>query len=163
MFDRLQKIVTTMSQTINGVGGGILLVLMFLTAFDVILRYLFNKPISGSFELTEFMMVCIVGLGLAYCGVNRGHVGVELILERVSPKTRAIMNAITYGISLIFVALITWQLIKYIGTTYEAHLTSSVLLIPNFPFVAILSIGVIAFTLVFLVQVIEFILQACKK
>jgi len=43
------------------VAGMIFFVCMvFLTFFDVILRYFFGRPISGSIEITEIMMVILV-------------------------------------------------------------------------------------------------------
>ena len=38
--------------------------MMFITAADVLLRYIFNRPISGTMELTSYMMAVVVGFGL---------------------------------------------------------------------------------------------------
>ena len=63
------------------VGGWVLMALMVYTVVDVVLRYVFNRPFSGSLEVTEFAMSVIVFLGIAYCGWIGGHVAVD-ILER---------------------------------------------------------------------------------
>ena len=74
LFDRFLRVLAL-------IGGGVLLVLMGYTVLDVVLRYVFNAPFSGSLELTEFAMSMIVFLGIAYCGWTGGHVAVD-ILER---------------------------------------------------------------------------------
>ena len=61
--------------------GWVLMLLMGYTVLDVVLRYGFNRPFSGSLEITEFAMSVIVFLGIAYCGWLGGHVAVD-ILER---------------------------------------------------------------------------------
>ena len=137
--------------------------MMFLTAMDVMLRYIFNRPISGALELTEFMMLIVVAFGLAYCAILKGHVKVELVLSRFSPRTQAVINSITYFISLGLFSLITWQCIKYVKLMLDAEMTSAVLLISVFPFVAILALGSVIFSLVLLVDFLDFLSQAVKK
>ena len=55
----------SVARGINGVGVTALTLLMLLTAVDVCLRYLFDSPITGSYELSEFMMAILVAFGLA--------------------------------------------------------------------------------------------------
>ena len=77
-------------------GGIVLVALMGYTVLDVILRYGFNKPFSGSLEITEFAMSLIVFFGIAYCGWTGGHVAVD-ILERPleNPKLRFVPVMLT--------------------------------------------------------------------
>src|ERR1700752_2847211 len=63
------------------IGGWGIVALMVYTVADVVLRYIFNRPFSGSIEVTEFAMSAIVFLGIAWCGWVGGHVAVD-ILER---------------------------------------------------------------------------------
>ena len=44
--------------------------MMFLTATDVTLRYLFRQPIASAFELTGLMLAIVVVFGLAYAGTS---------------------------------------------------------------------------------------------
>ena len=55
----------------NGIGMVSLAAMMFLIAADVVLRYFFNKPITGDYELVQFMLVIMISLGLAYCGLRK--------------------------------------------------------------------------------------------
>ena len=41
---------------INNVASFLLASMMFLTAIDVALRYIFQRPITGTYEIIEFMM-----------------------------------------------------------------------------------------------------------
>ncbi|MBW1799364.1 MAG: hypothetical protein JRJ85_01410, partial [Deltaproteobacteria bacterium] len=42
--------ISWLSQAVHRIGGFMLAAMMFLTAADVFLRYLFNAPISGAIE-----------------------------------------------------------------------------------------------------------------
>jgi len=159
----LNRVVNLISRAINRVAGGILVVMMFLTAMDVLLRYIFNRPISGALELTECMMLIVVAFGLAYCAVLKGHVRVELVVERLPQRTQAIINSFTYLLSLGLLLLITRQCIIYMKMMLDSKLTSAVLLIPSFPFVAILALGMAVLLLTLLVDFINFVLQAAKQ
>jgi TRAP-type C4-dicarboxylate transport system permease small subunit len=158
----LNRVVALISRYINSVAAGILIAMMFLTAADVLLRYLFNRPISGSFEITEYMMAIIVSFGLAHCAIQKGHVRVDLVLSRFTPKGQAVISSFMYLLSFVFFVLVTWQSLLYIGKIFKSHLTSAVLLIPNFPFVALLAIGIAVFSLVLLVDFLDYLSQVVK-
>ncbi len=77
--------------------------LMGYTVLDVVLRYVFNRPFSGSLEITEFAMSVIVFLGIAYCGWVGGHVAVD-ILERPleDPRLRFVPVILTFVSAVLF-------------------------------------------------------------
>jgi len=158
----LDRVIVLISRSINSVAAGILIVMMFLTAMDVLLRYLFNRPISGALELTEFMMVTIVAFTAAYCVYLKGHVRVELVVSRFSERVQAVMNSITYLLSLGLFSLVAWQGFLYIKAILNDELTSAVLLIPIFPFVALLAFGFTVFVLMLLLECIKYLSQAVK-
>jgi TRAP-type C4-dicarboxylate transport system permease small subunit len=139
--DALHRVVSSISRWFNSVGAGILLAMMFLTAVDVIMRYFFNRPILGSYEITAYMMAVFVPFGLAYCAFSKGHVYVELLVSRFSPKIEAIISSITYLVSFGIFLLITWRAALYVKVTFYSGTTSAVLHIPIFPFVATVALG----------------------
>ena len=53
----LDKVVNPLSRVCHGIGSVILAFMMFITAADVCLRYFFNRPIMGAYELTEITLV----------------------------------------------------------------------------------------------------------
>lgn len=126
--------------------------MMFLMAADVICRYFFNAPISGGLELIEYMMAIIVPLSVAYCALQNAHVSVELLVEKLPSKIQKLLKFITSGLGIIFVALISWQNFIYIGEIYRSNMTSAVLKIPAFPFVAATAVGMSVFAIVLFTQ-----------
>ena len=122
------------ARSINGVGATALTLMMLLTAVDVCLRYIFDSPITGSYELTEFMMAILVAFGLAYTAVHQGHINVDLLITNTSQRTQAVINSITALLSVGFFVLMTWRSFFYAEKLRIDGYTSQSLLIPTYPF-----------------------------
>lgn len=141
----------------SGIGAGVLAVMMFLSALDVLLRYFFNRPISGAMELIQYLMLITVVSGFAACTVEKSHIRVEVLIERCGPKTKRILYTTTSLLSLCLFALITRQAIVYAGFLFNSHLTSPVLLIPAFPFAVILAFGMAVFCVALVAEFFYFL------
>lgn len=140
---------------IHNVGIGILAAMMFLTAADVTLRYVFNSPIPGSFELQEFMMGMLVAMGVGYCAFLKGHINVDIIFSRLPQKVQAVFNTFHYLIASCLFALVCWQTVLEGLRLQSRHMTSSVLLLPVFPFYSVITFGCAVLCLTFLYNSLE--------
>ena len=154
------KYVYFLSRLAGYIATSILGLLMVLTVANVILRDIFNKPIRGTPELSEFMMVLVIFLALAWCAVTRKHVKVELIVIRFSPRVQIILNSITLLLSLGIFVIITWQSFLESMAVYD---TTSLLRIPHTPFYWIMTVGLGLFCLSILVLLIESITESTKR
>jgi len=135
---------------------------MLLTAMDVTLRYVFSRPIPGSLELTEYMMAVLVAFGLAYTAVHKGHVSVELVISRFSPRVQAVINTITCFFSLGIFFIITWRSILYAENLRLGGFISSALHIPSYPFVYVVAFGSAILCLVFIYNLFEYLTQVVE-
>jgi TRAP-type C4-dicarboxylate transport system permease small subunit len=134
-------------------GGVVLMMLMGYTVLDVVLRYLFNRPFSGSLEITEFAMSLIVFLGIAYCGFTGGHVAVD-ILDRPlqSPKLRFVPVLLTLASAALFAA-IAWLTAAEALTSMQR--VSNMVRWPHWPFQMTVALGSGVYAVVLLVQTVE--------
>lgn len=153
----------SLSRALNIVGVSTLMVMMVLTVADVSLRYLVNQPVPGAFELTEFLMVILASFGLAYTALQNGHVTVDLVLERFSPKTQAFIDTITCLISIGVFATVTWASILYARSEWKAKAVSTVLLLPRFPFILVVVLGSAVLCLAILVNLLNSLNKVVKK
>jgi len=139
---------------------GMLGLLMVLTVANVILRDVFNKPIRGTPELSEFMMVIVIFLALAWCAVTRKHVRVDLIVSRFPSRVQAIVDSITLFATLGIFVIITWRSFLESMAVYD---TTSLLRLPHAPFYWIMTVGLAVFCLSIAVLLIENIAEARKR
>ncbi len=85
----------------------ILLGLMTLVTFaNVIARFGFNSNILWALELTVFMFGWLVLLGASYAVKKHSHLGVDAILNMVSPSAARIMGIIAVACCLIYSLLL---------------------------------------------------------
>jgi TRAP-type C4-dicarboxylate transport system permease small subunit len=137
--------------------------MMFLTVADVFLRYAFNRPILGSYELVQYMLLITVGVGLAYCALEKGHVTIDTVTAHLPRQARAIVNILVGFLGLVVTVLIAWQTCVYVISLKESQVVSTALLIPVYPFVAFLAFGIAFFCLVLLMQLLELVLNGMRR
>lgn len=161
--DTIYRFISPVSKVLIGVGSAALAVMMFLTAADVILRYVFNKPIMGAFDITVYMMVILFAFALPYCAVKQGHIRVDLLIGRLPEKAQTIINTITAPLGLGLFVLIAWQTIVYMLIQQETHITSSVLQIPRYPFVGLFFIGIACIAIVLFADFLKTLSEVTRK
>jgi len=148
----VKKFIEILTNFLVAIASAALAIMMFLMATDVIGRYFFNSPLRGGLEMVEYLMALIVPLSVAYCASHRAHVVVDLVVDHLPKIVRQILNIIVTMLSIIFVALISWQSFLYIFEIRDSGLTSAVLKIPAYPFVASVFIGMTVFALTMFVH-----------
>jgi len=158
----IEKATDRATRVSGGVGAAAVVVMMFLTAVDVLLRYFFNRPVAGSWEITEYLMVITVALTLGYCAAMKGHVRVEVIVSLFSKKAQAFTHSLVLVLGVILFSLMTWQSAVQAVAIHRTGTYSSVLHVPVYPFVWVLFVGSLLITLVFLRDLRETISQAIE-
>lgn len=158
-----ESAIESLSRVVNAIGTGVLVVMMLLTVADVILRYAFSRPIRGSLELTEYFMVIVVYLAVGWCATKKGHVKVDLLVSRFSPRTQAIFDSATCLLSLMICSLICWRGFVEFKAVWLVHRVSDVLGMPAYPFHLILAIGCGVLCLVLVTNLVQFVGQAVKR
>ena len=154
------KIIHSLSRVLDYLAGAVLVAMMLLTVSDVCLRYFLGRPIIGATELTENMMVCLAFFALAWCAVQQGHLRVDLVMSRFSPRIQAVCDSITLTAGLIMVALIAWRSFMEGLAVQEMNIISSLLKIPAFPFYYVMAVGCALLCLVMAIQLIQNINKA---
>lgn len=151
--DRVTRIMGT-------VGMIFVIPLMLLTTGDVLGRGLFNKPIAGTFETSEYMLAVIILLGAAYTQQVKGHVAVDFLTVHFSERARLICKVFTMALSLFIVTVIVWQ--GFVLGLEETGVTDQ-LRIPRAPFKMLVGIGGFFLWLQVLFDLIDAVLGLKKK
>ncbi|MFC1839109.1 TRAP transporter small permease [Thermodesulfobacteriota bacterium] len=141
----------------------ILAAMMFLTAVDVCMRYLFKSPVTGSFELVEFMMALLIPFSIVFCASENSHVQVDVIVERFPEKIRSFFMFAANLLSFVLFVLITWQAVIYIIEEYDSKLTSAVLYIPVYPFIGMLALAFAVLSFLLLAELINYLARTIFK
>lgn len=151
------------SRTMSSIGGGFLLLMVALTVADVFLRYVFNRPILGSIELTECMVVVLGCLGLAWCEVNNGHIRVNLLVPLLPGRMRAIVDSLTTLCSLFVYLIITWCCFRESYELKGIGQTTDILKLPVYPFYVVMAFGAAMLCLALFRSLMKFMREAVKR
>ena len=155
VFNKLNEKIGVFSKLLSYAGALVLFALMLLTTMDVAGRYLFNTPLMGVFEITEFMMVCLVFCSLAYTQSKKAHVAVDILIGQMSKKKQRMIDILNYGISVIILALITWKSIERGFEIMASNESSGTLQIPVYPFLFVVGLGSAALCIEFFKDMIN--------
>lgn len=159
----LAIIAKRLSQVLSAIAAVILALMMFLTALDVCLRYFFNSPLAGAFELVGYMMAILVPFSIAYCYEQKGHIVVDLFMDRFRRRTRKIVDIVTISITLVFTLTIAWQNVIHFFEVKQTGLTSAVLSIPEYPFISPTAVAFATAALILFVRLLESISEAFSQ
>ena len=154
--------INQLSRVLSIIGVTVLTLMMLLTVTDVFMRYIFAKPVMGSVEITEFSMAVIGFCGLAWCAVKRTHAKVDLLVARFSPRTQAILDAVTFFLCLSVTPFVAWQGVEASNYARQIDKFSLLLEIPAFPFYLVLGIGFAVLSLVLLTLIVDSVVKAVR-
>ncbi len=87
-----------------------ILVMMVLTSIDTFLRGVFDRPLSGVYELSSMMMVGVLYLGLSIVQSKRNHIRMDLLSSKLTPDNQTILQLLSDIIFLGLALIITWQM-----------------------------------------------------
>jgi len=109
---------------------------------DVLLRKFLGITHTGLFEITEYSLLWMTFLGTAWLLKNDGHIRVDLVLNRLNPRHRAILNIIATIMCVILLGVLTWYSVKLTLHDYQAGIFLATVLEPlKWPIEIIIPIG----------------------
>ena len=100
---RFGKIIDEIEETSIAICLGLMTVITFA---NVVARYLFESNILWALELTVFLFAWLVLMGSSYAVKKHIHIGVDVVINMVSPGTRKIMAIISVSACLAFSILL---------------------------------------------------------
>jgi len=147
----------------HSIGAAILIPMMLLITADVVMRYIFSRPLLGSQDAVQTMTGMSIVFGLAYTAVVKGHTKVDAVTSHLPEKSKLILQGITDILSFGLLSLITWQSVVYAKEAFESSYVTSALFIPFYPFILVTTIGLLLFCFVTLTDFIVTVKGAVGK
>ena len=146
---RIERAIDALSEKTGRLTSYLALPLVGVVTYEVIMRYLFDRPTSWGFELTTFLYGAHFMLGLAYAHKHNGHVAIDVFEAKLPRKPRTVLRIITNLIIFIpVVGMFSAYSIVYAITSWgQWERSSTAWGPPIYPWKTIMSIG---FVLLFL-------------
>jgi TRAP-type C4-dicarboxylate transport system permease small subunit len=160
--DHLEKVIYPLNKWAQKTAIVILFLIMVLTFSDVTGRF-FSNPIHGTYELTGVGLALLVFFSLGYTQLKKGHVTVDMIMDKCPPRVQAVIDTLLYFIFLILVILTSWQLVENALRLYKGNDVTVDLGLPVYIFSLLASFGVLLFALTILLDFLKSLSKVMKR
>lgn len=131
---RLIQVFDKVNSVAGLVMGFVSLIMMCIVMYEVTSRYIFNAPTLWAMEFNQYLFCAMSLLGGGYCLLKDGHVRVDLLYPKLSPKTQGIVDFCTFPLALLFCGLLIWLGFQETWDTIVGNrLSDSVLALPLWP------------------------------
>jgi len=131
-MDNIFSLLKVVSKVLNSIAGVAVTVMMLLTVADVLLRAA-GHPIIGTFEIVALLLALVIGFGIPQVSLDRGHVYMEVLLGKLSRKSKNVMNTFTRVLCLGFFAFIGVNLFNVGARFHASGEVSATIKIPFYP------------------------------
>ncbi|MEM7022917.1 MAG: TRAP transporter small permease [Pseudomonadota bacterium] len=81
---------------------------MVITAYEVVMRYLFNAPTSWAFELTILLCAICYLLSGGFVTVQRKHIAITALYDVMPPKIRWWLDLMAMLTGILAMSLLVW-------------------------------------------------------
>lgn len=145
----LEKVYAVLNKVLMGVAGFFIAAMIVLTCANIFSRLLW-VPLSGAFELMGYFGAAATAFALGYTQMKRGHVAVDILVQRFSKRVQKTLNSINAFVCMVFFALVTWQIARYGVNLWRTGEVTETLRIVYYPFAFAVALGCGVLSLVFL-------------
>ena len=135
--------------------------MMGLTCADIVLR-LFRHPILGTYEVAGFLGAVVASFAMAQTTIEHGHVAVQVVVTRFSPRVQEVIYLITHLLSLLLFVLLAWECIRYGNDLRTSGEVSMTLQLPFFPVLYGIALSAAIVCLVLLVDILLVMVRGAR-
>ncbi len=137
----VEKILMGIANVLSVCSTIIVAAMMLLVVVDVLMRALFNSPITGSIEITQMMMTGMI-LGFAKSCLGNDNLKVDVVMERMPRNVQYVVDIVVSVISIGVCALLTWRSFENAMYFQEKNMVYVTLAsVPKWIFALILTAG----------------------
>ena len=136
----MKTILLQITKKLNMVSAAAVIFIMLLTCADVVMR-LFGSPIPGTYELVGYFGSLIISFGIAHTSVVRGHVAVNLLVDRLPPTAQNLIEGVGDIVAVVLFGILAWHSQVYARDLLNTGEVSLTLGVPIWPFVFGLATG----------------------
>lgn len=141
-FERFLSVIDLINGWVGRIVGHLLIPMMFIMSYEVIMRYVFNRPTLWAMEINQYLFCILIALCGGHVLLNKGHISVDIFYGRFGERTRAIFDLLTSPLFFLFIILLIWQTFEVAIESSQFGEHSEMGNIPVYPVHIILVVGV---------------------
>jgi TRAP-type C4-dicarboxylate transport system permease small subunit len=162
-LEQARNIVGFITGKLAYIAMAVTFIIMCVTTADVIIRKVSTGNIVGSYEMTEMGLVLIVAFAAPFLQVAKGHVRVDIFVNRFPIIPRHIVDGLLLLVSGIVMAIMVYAIFIQAGTYLATNAGTSVIRIPYAPFMYAMGVGYCLYAILLFIDGILEILNIFKR
>lgn len=164
IFRLYDKVTESLSRIAGIIAGVCILIVAFIVVYEIIMRDLFNAPTEWVLEISTYLIIVAGFFGLAVTLRRRGHIQVDFLTDKFSPKTRCLLEILTTIFAAGVFFIFTIESLNLVATSYEFNkLSPSTLRFPLWIPQSSMILGSAFLFLELIRQLWAAVLAICKK
>jgi TRAP-type mannitol/chloroaromatic compound transport system permease small subunit len=143
MLDKIIRPIDTTQDWFGFIVAFLIWPMLFITVFEVFMRYAFNSPTIWGFEATTFCYGLHFVLGLGYTYLYDGHVRVSVFVNLLKPRKQAVISLVCHLVIFLPVyIMLTYGLSDYaLNSIRQLEHSWTAWAPPIYPFKALMAFG----------------------
>jgi TRAP-type C4-dicarboxylate transport system permease small subunit len=150
-----EKAVTGFSSFFNMVASAALVLMMVLSCADIFMRYLFNSPITGTYDIVGLSGAVLAAFAMPYTMLKKGHVAVELLVQSLSRGKQLVIETFSHLLGISLFLVLVWQALLLSRDMKAAGEVTPTLLLPFYPIVYCMALCFFCLSLAILVNLLH--------
>jgi TRAP-type C4-dicarboxylate transport system permease small subunit len=119
MSRNLTRIINVITDLAVWIGCIFSMIMTLIVVYAVLARYLFKRPIGWSEEIAVYLMVWVVFLGAAYTLKENAHIGVDILISRLSLTTKKGVLIFHYLIGIVLMSILFLKGVDMVAFTLQ--------------------------------------------
>lgn len=157
---KLETFITKASQLLDNAAGWGIVATMLLVVINILLRTIANSPIQGVYEVVGFLSAVVIAFGLAWCAVQKAHIAIEFIVEKLPQKAQKVISLVSGFMVMLLLLFISYRVFHHGFKVIASGEVSASAQIPFYPFIFMVALG---FLLLFLVEFVNVMKGVVRK
>lgn len=158
----LNKIVNIITLGAAKVAQVALTFTMLIIVANVISRRLLGVPIPGTVELVEMSGAILLAMAVAYTAKVKGHIMVDVLVERFPPRIQGIVDFVVSSIALYFTFVLARETFAFGAKMMAKGYSTGYLRLPIAPSIYLVGLGFAMLALVLFRDIVSAVMLVVK-
>ncbi|MBN2031672.1 MAG: TRAP transporter small permease subunit [Deltaproteobacteria bacterium] len=107
---RALSLVDAMNEWVGKVSSYLILILALIVGYEIVMRYLLNRPTIWVNEMSAMLFGTLMILGGAFTARYNGHVGMDIVYGQLSTRGKAVLDVISFFILFLpLLGVLVWK------------------------------------------------------
>ena len=161
-MESFERFVGSTSKVFDYIARFGVVAMMVLIVANVLLRVVWHS-IVGTYDYVCIIGAVLVGLSLAYCGYKRGHIEIEILMDRLPARVQGVIGSVVNLVSVGFFSVVAWQLVLLGNEMAQTGESTMTLFLPFHSYIYVVAFCSVALILVILVHFLKNFRKALGK